>query len=220
MAIRADLGVYGTAVGVASGALVSTATYATFKDVFPVLGGPSRFWIALGLAFLFVAVAATGSILLTWRFFSARRQLVVDPGELHHRGHDQQNQSAGGESLTASEEKLIRVRLAGFAQTEQALYARDIETRGHRLCAAARRRGGDEIGAAAAQTESDRLFRTFGEVVYDAQLMVIEMRAAEVYKGWRTVVYAALAARGVASLFLLAAVYEGEREQIVAWNAC
>lgn len=213
--VREDLAAYGTAVGLAAGTVTVGTAFATFDDLFPL---PAGYQLLAILALGLFVVAAAGSILLTQRFFSARRRVIIETSVLSpYNPNDQRNTGVSEE-----ERIFLTGPLDEFAEREGAQYARTVEQRRDRLrrvAAAAEQSGQTEV-AAAATAEAARLSDGLQIAGLSGVVKLLEHRSIKVYKGAMTIVLALLVAVGTAGLFSLADWSRGERDRITAFITC
>ncbi|WP_088285415.1 hypothetical protein [Kineosporia sp. A_224] len=215
-AIRDDLKTYGTAIGVGSLVAILTAAVTNMDKLFPGPGGSqlpkTAYWLALVIC---VLLAIVGSILLTSRFFAARRRVLINTDDYI----DQPHQLKG---LDQSEAEVIYKRLAKLAESEGVASIPVLERRISRLqrVALTAKSGGQDKAAAAAIAEADRVGAALNLAVSEAALLVLERRSADVYRQPFTTVFAATAAIGIAGVFLLGQWAQSDQDKTARWLAC
>jgi len=220
-AIRDDLAAFGTGVGVLAGSVTAAATLATFDDLFPLPAG----WQGLiVLAVLLLAVAAFGSAMLTRRYFSARRRIVVEtsalvpfgPGDRRNREIDPDDPRNQG--IDADERIFFTERFEDLLRRENISTARELDRRIAQYEREAVSAGPEE--AAVKRAEAKRLSDALDLAIAEGAISVLENRSAKVFKGAGTVVFGLMVAMGVGGLFLLGDWSRGERDRITAWTTC
>lgn len=216
--VRDDLGGYGTAIGVGSASIIGIATVLNFDSLFPLPPNP----YAYVLVVVVIGAAVVGPILLTQRFFSARRRILIDTQEYGRSSGgpvEPLDEKLGG--LSPKERALIQTRFSELAQEEGARDVVVLEARAERLArVSAVARGLDNQTAARALAESTRLEQGIRAAIAESALHVIERRSARVYRGQGTIFCALLAALGASGMFAVTAWSAGEQEQLAAWVKC
>jgi|GEM_PF-5793496 hypothetical protein len=247
-ALRTDLAGYGTAIGAISTVLIGSTAVLNLAELFPL--PPDATEKAMWAAVALIAAAVIGPALLTRRFFSARRRILIDTMEYrrgplaaptqrlgeriklwsalrvrHRTSHlawppRPQPSRAGG--LSSAERRLVQTRFAELANEEGATDIVSLENRSERLARIASRakRSGDTETATSAQAEADRLAAGLDAAIAQAALLVIERRSAKVYRGMATVVFTLLGLFGTVGIIGITEWSHGERERNTAWVDC
>ena len=213
--VRDDLGAYGTAIGVGSTLVVGASTYTTLDSLFPMPN--NLWWIAVAIVF---SAAIVGSVRLTRLFFVAKRRILINTMEFGTDRLPPVPDEKGG--LSRAEYKIVERRFEEFAAEEGVPDVVVAEARMERLARVASvAEALDQADVAkSARAESQRLNAGLDAAIGQAALLVIEQRSAAVYRGWRTIAWALLAALGVAGIFLVADWSKGERDYLDTWVTC
>lgn len=208
---REDLAAFGTGVGTAAGIATVGTTLATFDKFFPVPAyWQAAAWVPLGLLLL----AALASALLTRRYFSARRRILIDT--------DSSASATWRKGLDDDETRLLIRPLTDFAIGEGCASTDQVDLRIKRLGRIASRFRYQEKATVAdtASAEQDRLTKGLQLAMVEGAAALLEYRSVAVFKGKLTVLYGFLVAFGVGGMFFAADWSQGERERITAWNDC
>lgn len=170
-------------------------------------------WLIV-LAIVLLAVAATGSAMLTRRYFSARRRIVVETSVLvPFVREDRRN-----DGIEREEEVFLTAPLQKLVAREKAKTASDLEERIAQREREALR--ADAKTAEAKRAEAKRLSDAIDLAVAEGAISLLEYRSARVFKGRRTVIFGLMVALGVGGLFLVGDWSRGERDRITAWTTC
>jgi hypothetical protein len=216
-AIRDQLRRMGAGLASAGGIILAGLGYTQLHQIFPLPEDAGtlhlHWWSIAGKTFLqwlaiFGAFAAPlGAIWLAARFYGAQRRIPMstDKADLRRYG------------LSRKETKLAGAVLDDYARAEEAHSLLALDLRADRIRRIARRLPSLEKEWT---READRIDSVVDTAMVDASYGVLERRAENAFRGWRTVVALFLAVAGIVALFAVADYSKGRRDLIDLQSKC